>query len=94
MRISQGSGAPWSRRDISTPVLPRAPGFQYRRWALGERLPGPYFARSFWIGDFGIYGLFAPPYGYVWVRYGPDAVLIDEYYRRSHLSMVYGVFID
>jgi len=72
----------------------RAPqGFRYRRWAIGERLPGLYFARSFWIGDFGIYGLFAPPYGYTWVRYGPDAVLIDEY-TGEVISVDYGVFID
>jgi Ni/Co efflux regulator RcnB len=69
------------------------PGFRYRRWGLGERLPGAFFARSFWIGDFGIYGLFAPPYGYVWVRYGPDAVLIDEY-TGEVISVEYGMFID
>ena len=69
------------------------PGFHYRRWALGERLPGEFFARSFWLADFGIYGLFAPPYGYVWVRYGPDAVLIDQY-TGEVISVDYGVFID
>jgi len=54
------------------------PGYQYRRWTFGERLPGIYFGRDFWITDFLNYGLFAPPDGYVWVRYGPDALLIDE----------------
>ena len=68
------------------------PGFRYRRWAIGERLPGLYFANSFWITDFGIYGLFAPPYGYVWVRYGPDAVMIDEY-TGEVISVDFGLFI-
>jgi Ni/Co efflux regulator RcnB len=67
------------------------PGFRYRRWAIGDRLPGLYFAPSFWISDFGIYGLLAPPYGYVWVRYGPDAVLIDEY-TGEVISVDFGLF--
>src|SRR5215469_3788798 len=28
------------------------PGFVYRRWAFGERLPAVYFAPGFWITDF------------------------------------------
>jgi Ni/Co efflux regulator RcnB len=53
-------------------------GYSYHRYSYGDRLPGGYFGRDFWILDFADYGLGAPPDGYVWVRYGPDAVLIDE----------------
>jgi hypothetical protein len=53
-------------------------GHSYRRYGYGQQLPSYYFARSFWITSFGLYGLFAPPYGLIWVRYGPDALLIDQ----------------
>jgi Ni/Co efflux regulator RcnB len=70
----------------------RAPlGWRYRRWVFGERLPSIYFGRSFWISDFLAFGLFAPPGGYVWVRYGPDALLIDEY-TGEIIQVDYGVF--
>lgn len=54
-------------------------GYSYRRYRYGQRLPRYFFARDFWLVNFFEYGLFAPPSGYVWVRYGPDALLIDEY---------------
>ena len=52
-------------------------GYSYRHWSFGDRLPSIYFARDYWLADFLIYGLMEPPYGYEWVRYGPDALLID-----------------
>ena len=67
------------------------PGFRYRRWVFGERLPGIYFGRDFWITDFIAFGLFAPPDGLVWVRYGPDALLIDEY-TGEIIQVDYAVF--
>ena len=53
-------------------------GYSYRRYSYGQRLPGIYYGRSFWLTSFLIYGLFAPPPGLIWVRYGPDALLIDR----------------
>jgi Ni/Co efflux regulator RcnB len=52
-------------------------GYSYQRYGYGQRLPRHFFARNFWLSNFYYYGLFAPPPGYVWVRYGPDALLID-----------------
>ena len=52
-------------------------GYSYRHWSYGDRLPSIYFVRDYWLLDFLAYGLFDPPYGYEWVRYGPDALLID-----------------
>lgn len=70
----------------------RAPqGYSYRRWSWGQRLPAIYFGRNYWIGDYASYGLFAPPYGLVWVRFGPDALLIDEY-SGEIVQVDYGVF--
>jgi Ni/Co efflux regulator RcnB len=57
----------------------RAPrGYSYRRWSYGQRLPRDYYVRSFWLTQFIMFGLDSPPDGYIWVRYGPDALLIDE----------------
>ena len=53
-------------------------GYAYHRYSYGDRLPQGYFVQSFWITNYLNFGLIAPPDGYVWVRYGPDAVLIDE----------------
>ena len=66
-------------------------GYTYRRWAYGQRLPGAYYARNFWISNFLAYSLFAPPPGLVWVRYGPDALLIDQY-TGEIIQVRYGVF--
>jgi Ni/Co efflux regulator RcnB len=44
----------------------------------GDRLPREYWAQNYWLNNYLNFGLIAPPDGYVWVRYGPDAVLIDE----------------
>lgn len=71
------------RRNVTSPHRYRigvyhAPrGYYYRRWHYGERLPVAFYARDYWLLDFIAFGLFAPPPGYEWVRYGDDALLID-----------------
>jgi len=67
------------------------PGYNYRRWGYGEFLPSAFWGRDYWLTDFLAFGLFAPPDGYIWVRYGPDAMLIDEY-TGEILQVDYGVF--
>jgi Ni/Co efflux regulator RcnB len=66
-------------------------GYSYHRWGYGDNLPREYWAQNFWIGNFLNFGLMAPPDGYVWVRYGPDAVLIDED-TGEVVQVEYGVF--
>jgi Ni/Co efflux regulator RcnB len=66
-------------------------GYHYRRWNYGQFLPSAYWARSFWLSNFVAYGLFAPPPDAVWVRYGPDALLIDRY-TGEIISVQYNVF--
>ena len=44
-------------------------------------MPGYWLAPSFYITDWGDYGLSQPPYGYRWSRYYDDAVLVDQYGR-------------
>ena len=43
------------------------------RWSTTFRYP-----RDFWLTDFLSFGLLSPPEGFIWVRYGPDALLVDE----------------
>jgi Ni/Co efflux regulator RcnB len=74
------------RGDWSPP-----PGFYYRHWGYGERLPGGWFARRFWITDFWYYGLAPAPYGYAWVREGPDALLVNVY-TGEVVEVEYGLF--
>jgi len=50
----------------------------YRRPNRGWTLPRYWIAPSFFIGDYGLYGLSSPPYGYNWTRYYDDAVLTDS----------------
>jgi Ni/Co efflux regulator RcnB len=58
----------------------RAPqGYQARHWTYGGRLPRSYFVRDYWITDFLMFGLFAPPPDLIWVRVGNDALLVDRY---------------
>ena len=66
-------------------------GYYYRHWGYGDRLPFGWFARSFWLTDFWLYGLPSAPYGYVWVREGPDAVLVNRY-TGEVVEVDYGVF--
>ena len=66
-------------------------GYQYRHWSYGERLPHDYFARNYWIANFMIYGLFAPPSDLIWVRVGDDALLIDQE-SGDIVQVRYGVF--
>jgi Ni/Co efflux regulator RcnB len=70
----------------------RAPrGYQQRHWGYGERLPRGYFVRDYWISNFLMFGLFAPPPDLVWVRVGNDALLIDRY-SGDIVQVRYGVF--
>jgi Ni/Co efflux regulator RcnB len=66
-------------------------GYSYRRWSYGQRLPAPYFGRNYWIGDYYRYHLMVPPAGYVWVRFGPDALLV-HIYSGEIIQVMYGLF--
>jgi hypothetical protein len=63
----QWRGGPW-----------RGPqGFYYRPWFYGQILPVGWFSAQYYINDYYDYQLPVPPYGYEWIRNGPDALLVD-----------------
>jgi hypothetical protein len=66
-------------------------GWGYRRWAVGQVLPGLFLSQSYFIGNWAAYGLGPPPPGLEWVRYGPDALLVNVYTGQV-VDTVYGVF--
>jgi Ni/Co efflux regulator RcnB len=68
-------------------------GDHYRRWAIGRRLPREYWGRDYYFDDYADYGIDAPPYGYQWVRYGPDLLLVSLSTGLIAQS-VYGAFDD
>jgi Ni/Co efflux regulator RcnB len=53
-------------------------GYRYQRWTFGMTLPSVFWSNNYWISDYSDYGLGAPPFGTVWVRYNDDAILIDR----------------
>ena len=69
----------------------RPPGWYYRRWTYGMVFPRAFWHRRYWINDYWRFGLENPPYGYVWTRYGTDAVLVNIY-TGVILRTVYGLY--
>ncbi|HLK25916.1 MAG TPA: RcnB family protein [Caulobacteraceae bacterium] len=53
------------------------PGWHYRNWYYGEFLPFAWLGSEWWINDYWDYDLPYPPYGYEWIRNGPDALLVN-----------------
>jgi Ni/Co efflux regulator RcnB len=52
-------------------------GWEHHGWRRGEFLPAFFFSPSYFISDWWAYGLWAPDYGYQWIRVGADALLIN-----------------
>jgi len=69
----------------------RPNGWYYQRWGFGQIFPRIFWVHDYWLSDYWMFDLPIPPYGYVWVRYGDDAVLINRRTGRI-LQVVYGVF--
>jgi hypothetical protein len=52
-------------------------GYGYQRFGIGIYLGSGFYGRSFWINDPWSYRLPTAPYGYRWVRYYDDVLLVD-----------------
>lgn len=53
-------------------------GYSYHRVSFGQRLPFAFLAQNFRLANTMFYGLVAPPSGLIWVRYGSDALLVNQ----------------
>jgi len=69
----------------------RPNGWYYRRWTYGDFLPALFFGRDYWINDYEDFDLPYPPPGCAWVRYGNDALLVDED-TGEIIQVIYGIF--
>lgn len=69
----RGEHRGWERFDADR--YRRPPGYYYRIWERGERLPIAYRAPEYIVPDAAIYHLAPPPPGYCWVRVDNRAVL-------------------
>jgi Ni/Co efflux regulator RcnB len=89
----------WWRNHWYTPAWRRwyAPayrwpyGWGYRRWSYGMILPSAFFLSNYFINNWWAYDLYEPPYGYVWVRVGPDILLVNPRNGRI-MQVVSGAF--
>ena len=84
-----GQRGGWERIRGGGYAYPR--GFGYRRWGVGALLPGILFGSSFYWNDYGRYGVYPPPPGDRWVRYGPDLLLGNIRTGRVD-DVIYGAF--
>lgn len=66
-------------------------GFRYRRFRTGSILPRLFLSSLYFFNDYSLLGLGPPPRGYVWVRYGPDLLLVNRYNGRI-VDVIYGAF--
>ena len=78
------------QRYRSRPYV-RPQGWYPHRWISGDILPALFWTRSYWITDFWLFGLPIPPSGYVWVRYGSNALLV-QINSGVILQVIYGVY--
>jgi Ni/Co efflux regulator RcnB len=56
--------------------------YGHRNWYYGAILPSYFLLDDYILNSWWDYGLYEPPYGYEWVRVGPDILLVDPYSGR------------
>jgi Ni/Co efflux regulator RcnB len=78
-------------RRFHADVYVRPHGWYEHRWTYGEMLPAYFWTQNYWLSDYNNYGLGDPPPGFVWVRYGNDALLVDQN-SGEVLQVEYDVF--
>ncbi len=71
----------------------RPHGWYAQRWTYGQILPRLFWSQNYWLTGYYNFGLIDPPYGYVWVQNGTDALLVDVQ-NGQILSVQYSVFFS
>ncbi len=66
-------------------------GYGYQRFGIGNVLNSLFFSNRYWINDPYEYRLPAAPYGYRWIRYYNDVLLVEQ--RSGYVvDVIYGFF--
>ena len=86
-----GSGRPPGFRPIHGSPWRYPRGYRYQRWAAGGILPLLFLSSAYFYDDYWRMGLEGPPFGYRWVRYGPDLLLVELGTGRI-ADVIYGAF--
>lgn len=81
----------WNGRRIDWGAWNWPGGYRYHRYYYGQFLPWIFLAPEYYFTDYYDYGFDAPPYGYEWVRYGPDLLLVNIETGQVE-DVEYGVF--
>lgn len=89
--VYQPGHRPPSYHRIRGPMFHYPRGYSYRRWVIGAILPHIFLSNYYYWTDWRALGLLPPPPGYVWVRYGPDLLLVNRYTGRV-ADVIYGAF--
>lgn len=84
-------GRPPGFRPVRGPRWRYPSGYRYRRWSVGLLLPSLFLNNAYYFDDYGRMGLGGPPWGYRWVRYGPDLLLVETRTGRIE-DVIYGAF--
>ncbi len=78
-------------RPIPAPTYRYPRGYRYRRWSVGLILPSLFLSSAYYFNNYATYGIYPPPPGYRWIRYGPDLLLVNT--RNGRIEDVfYGAF--
>jgi Ni/Co efflux regulator RcnB len=89
--VYQPGRRPPSYHRIRGPMFHYPRGYSYRRWVIGAMLPHIFLSNYYYWSDWRALGLLPPPPGYVWVRYGPDLLLVNRFTGRI-ADVIYGAF--
>lgn len=82
---------PATYHRIRAPEFRYPGGYRYRRWGVGAVLPRIFLAQPYYWTDWRALGLLPPPPGFIWVRFGPDLLLVNRYTGRI-ADVIYGAF--
>ena len=66
-------------------------GYHYRRWNIGLILPSLFLTNYYFYNEWAAVGAYPPPPGFIWVRYGPDLLLVGRHSGRIR-DVIYGAF--
>jgi hypothetical protein len=77
---------------VQGPAFAYPPGWRYRQWGIGARLPALFLAPTYFFQGWAPLGLQAPVPGYAWIRFGPDLLLVNLTTGEVE-DVAYGVFL-
>lgn len=82
---------PSNFQPVRAPAFRYPRGYHYRRWNIGLILPSIFLSNYYFYNNWAALGAYPPPPGFVWVRYGPDLLLVSRRSGRIR-DVIYGAF--